>query len=280
MKIATLTVVGVGLIGGSIGLAARKRGIAERILGVGRNKTTLERAQSLGAIDAGVGDLNEAVHQADVAVFCTPVDRIAEQILASAPGCRPGTLLTDAGSTKGRIVAAVEDRLPAGVSYVGSHPLAGSEKRGPENADADLLQDRLVVITRTPRTDVAALERIAAFWKSLGARVCVMAPDEHDAALALTSHLPHLAAAALAGILSPHLHALTATGFRDTTRVAAGDPELWSAIFSQNRPALLEMLGLLETRLTEFKNALLEEGEKTIRALLDQAKRNRDALGS
>src|SRR5947199_1214602 len=143
MRIETLTIVGVGLIGGSIGLAARRRGLAGRIIGAGRHQASLDRALAAGTIDEAFLDLAAAVQQSQLAVFCTPVDRIAEQVLAIAPGCAPGTLLTDAGSTKAAIVHEVEGRLPAGVAFVGSHPLAGSEKRGPEYADANLFQGRL-----------------------------------------------------------------------------------------------------------------------------------------
>lgn len=278
MKIATLTIVGVGLIGGSIGLAARRRGLVERVLGVGWRPATLERALALGAIDQGFLDPLDAVPQADLAVFCTPVDRIAEQVLAAAPRCRPGTLLTDAGSTKQAIVQGVEGRLPEGVDFVGSHPLAGSEKRGPDHADADLFQGRLVVVTPTARTRAEAVERTSAFWRALGARVRAMPPDEHDRALALTSHLPHLAASALAGILPPALFDLTATGFRDTTRVAAGDPALWTGIFLQNRPAVLEAIRLLCARIEHFRHALENEDRHTLDDLLAQAKKVRDAL--
>src|SRR5262249_12877032 len=149
----------------------------------------------------GFLDLTAAARGADVVVFCTPVDRIVEQVLETAPACAPGTLLTDAGSTKAGIVHGLEGRLPPDVAFVGSHPLAGSEKRGPEFAEARLFQGRLTIVTRTPRTDPAALERTAAFWQALGSRVRLMDPEEHDRALALTSHLPHLLASALAGIL-------------------------------------------------------------------------------
>src|SRR5437899_865109 len=128
MKIHTLTIVGVGLIGGSIGLAAKTRGLAQRVLGAGRNRASLDVARAVGTISEGFLDADAAVHRAEVAVFCTPVDRIAEQVLAAAPGCSPGTLLTDAGSTKRQIVEALEGHVPAGVAFVGSHPLAGSEK--------------------------------------------------------------------------------------------------------------------------------------------------------
>jgi prephenate dehydrogenase len=280
MTIDTLTIVGVGLIGGSIGLAARKRGLARRVLGAGRQQSSLDAAAAVGAIDEGFLDAAAAVHQADVAVFCTPVDRIAEQVISFAPGCKPGTLLTDAGSTKAAIVRAVEGRLPPGVAFVGSHPLAGSEKRGPQYADANLFQGRLTVVTPTPRTAAAALERTTAFWQALGSRVKRLTPDEHDRALAMTSHLPHLLASALAGILPAELHELTATGFRDTTRVAAGDPALWTGIFAQNRAGLLEALGRLQDRLVDFKRALLSGDWAAVDDLLDQGKRIRDALGS
>lgn len=280
MKLQTLTIVGVGLIGGSIGLAARRRGLAERILGAGWRQATLDRARELGAIDEGSLDVPAAVSAAQLAVFCTPVDKIASQVLEAAPRCAPGTLLTDAGSTKGEIVRELDGKLPAGVAFVGSHPLAGSEKRGPEHADADLFQGRLTVVTRTPQTDPEALEKTAAFWRALGCRVRIMDPVEHDRALALTSHLPHLLASALAGLLPGELNELTATGFRDTTRIAAGDPAIWNGIFLQNRTALLEAVTALQGRLAEFAQALSRHDLAAIDALLAHAKKVRDALGS
>jgi prephenate dehydrogenase len=280
MRIGTLTIVGVGLIGGSIGLAARRRGLAGRVIGSGRNAATLERARELGAIDHACLDLGEAVRRADVVVFCTPVTLIAEQVLAAAPACGNGTLLTDAGSTKGAIVRALEGKLPREVRFVGSHPLAGSEKRGSDHADADLFQGRVTVVTPTPKTDAAAVERTVKFWRGLDSRVVVMSPDEHDRALAMTSHLPHLLASALAGILPPELHELAATGFRDTTRVAAGDPSLWTGILLQNRAALIEALGRLQDQVIDFKKALMTGDQAAIDALLARGKRSRDALGN
>lgn len=280
MKIGTLTIVGVGLIGGSIGLAARRRKVADRILGAGRRQAALDQALAVGAIHEGSLDLTGAVHHADVAVFCTPVDCIARQVLDAASGCAPGTLLTDAGSTKAEIVRSVEGRLAKGVAFVGSHPLAGSEKRGAEHADADLFQDRLTIVTRTAATDARAVERTTAFWQALGSRVQVMGPEEHDRALALTSHLPHLVAAALAGILPPEQYPFTASGFRDTTRIAAGDSTLWTGIFAQNRPAVLESLKHFEDRLTQFREALALGDWAALGELLAQAKKVRDALGS
>jgi prephenate dehydrogenase len=280
MRVNTLTIVGVGLIGGSIGLAAKRRGVAERVLGVGRQQISLDRALSAGAIDEGFLDLVAAVHAADLAVFCTPVDRIAEQVTSTAAGCRPGTLLTDAGSTKAQIVRDVEGRLPAAVHFVGSHPLAGSEKRGPDFADADLFLDRLTIVTQTPRTDRGALGQTAAFWQALGSRVKIMDPAAHDEALAVTSHLPHLLASALAGLLPSRLYELTATGFRDTTRIAAGDPELWTAIFAQNREAVLAALSGFDGQLARLRSYLEANDWPALRDSLAQARKVRHALGS
>jgi cyclohexadieny/prephenate dehydrogenase len=280
MTIQTLTVVGVGLLGGSLGLAARQRGLARRVLGCDRDPASLDFARDLGAIDSGCLALEDAVREAEVVVFCTPVDQIARQVLAAAEACAAGALLTDVGSAKAAIVRAVDGRLPAGVAFVGSHPLAGSEKRGPEHANARLFERRLAVVTPTPRTDAAALQRTRALWEGLGSRVHMMSPEDHDRALALTSHLPHLTAAALAGILPPELYELTATGFRDTTRVAAGDPGLWTAIFAQNRAAVLDGLRLLAARLGEFRQALEAGDDAALDRLLTQAKKVRDALGN
>jgi prephenate dehydrogenase len=280
MQLDTLTIVGVGLIGGSIGLAARRRGMARRILGVGWRPETLDRARRLGAIDQGHLQLPPAVADADFVVFCTPVQLIPKQVLEAAPHCRRQVIFTDAGSTKEAIVRTVDGRLPGNVRFVGSHPLAGSEKRGPEFADADLFQNRLTVVTPTAQTDPAALEQVCSFWQALGSRVKRMAPIEHDRALSLTSHVPHLLASALAGALPPELHDLTASGFRDATRIAAGDPAIWTGILLQNREAVLESLAQVHGQIEQFRTALQAGDEKTITALLEQAKRVRDALGS
>ena len=278
MRIQTLTIVGVGLIGGSIGLAAKKRGLAQRVLGVGRRQTSLQQAVACGAIDEGFLDCREAVHRADVVVFCTPVDMIAAQILAAAPGCKAGALLTDAGSTKAILVRSLAEQLPANVSFVGSHPLAGSEKRGPEHADANLFDGKVTVITPTTDTNDAVVDRASAFWRALGSDVIIMNPEEHDRALALTSHVPHVVAAALVSVLNSKLLALTATGFRDTTRVAAGDPAIWTGIFLQNRDAVLAGLQQVAGNLDQFRHALESCDRIALDQLLAEAKLRRDSL--
>jgi cyclohexadieny/prephenate dehydrogenase len=280
MLFSTLTIVGVGLIGGSIGLAAKKRGVARRVLGVGRDPHQLELARRLGAIDAGTLDLADAARTADCIVFCAPVDRIAGQIKDAAVHCKAGTILTDAGSTKRDIVRAVEADLPGYLGFVGGHPLAGSEKKGVEHGHADLFVQRCTVLTPTEKTAKDALASVQSFWQTLGARVRIMAPADHDQALALTSHLPHLLASVLAGILPDDWIELTASGFRDMTRVASGDPVLWTPIFQHNRQAVVAALDQLEDRLREIRQALANNDIFRIDQFLAQGKKVRDALGS
>lgn len=280
MRIDQLTVVGVGLIGASVGLAAKARGVAGRVVGVGRDQINLEAAVRLGAIDSYTTELAEGVRSASMIVFCTPVDRIAEQVIEAAQFCQPGTMMTDAGSTKAAIVAKVDRYIRRGANFVGAHPLAGSEKRGAGHGRADLFVDRVTVVTPSPLTDDATYHRVIDFWAALGSRVITMPPADHDEAVATTSHLPHVAAAAVAGVTPLDLLALTAGGFRDTTRIAGGDPALWVAIFQANRDAVLAALSQFTNRLDQFRQ-LLEAGDGAgLQQWLDEAKQVRDALGT
>ncbi|HBI46247.1 MAG TPA: prephenate dehydrogenase/arogenate dehydrogenase family protein [Planctomycetales bacterium] len=278
MRIDTLALVGVGLIGGSVGLAARKRGVAGRILGVDSRPEVLQRALTRGVVDQSRPNVGSAAAEADAIVFCTPVDVIAGQVIEATSVCRPGALLTDAGSTKASIVRDVEGRLPQGAGFVGGHPLAGSEKQGPEHANAELFEGRVVVLTPTSRTDDKALSQATALWEALGARVRLMDPEEHDRAMAMTSHLPHVTAAALAGVLPPEWSGLTAGGFRDATRVASGGPELWAAILQANADGVLDAMDQLDKRMAEFRRSLASGDRDALIALLQQGKLLRDGL--
>jgi prephenate dehydrogenase len=277
MRVENLAIVGVGLLGGSIALAACRRHVAAHIIGVDEQRSVLDHALQQALIDAAE-DLASAAAIADLIVFCTPVDCIAAQILAAAPLCPAGCLLTDVGSTKAEIVRTVGTSLPPGVNYVGSHPLAGSEKNGPKHASAVLFEQRQVIVTPTSYSDPVALESISSFWQALGATVRVMDPEMHDRAMALTSHLPHLVASALAGVLPPELFALTATGFRDTTRLAASNPALWSAILNANDAAILQALDSYSEQLQRFRAALEVKDRVALETLLAQGKHNKEAL--
>ena len=281
MLVDHLTIVGVGLIGGSVGLAAKVRDVAGRVVGVGRSAADLARARAAGVIDSFSTDLAAGVAAADLVIVCTPVDRIAADVLAAGRAARPRAVLTDAGSTKGAIVAAVAAGLPArGPKFVGGHPLAGSEKKGADHARPDLFVGRTVVLTPTPDTAPAAALGVERFWQALGATVVRMTPADHDAALAATSHLPHAVAAGLAGATPPDWLTLAATGFRDTTRVAAGDPALWAAIFLANRDAVLAAADGFAGRMAGFRRAVAESDTNALTKWLADAKQVRDALGS
>jgi prephenate dehydrogenase len=275
-RLGTVAIVGVGLIGGSIGLALRARALASDVVGVGRDPATLDLAGRLGAIDRGTTDLKAAVAAAQVVVVCTPVNRIADDVRRAAESAPSLALVTDAGSSKRQIVEAVErDRHPAAI-FVGAHPLAGSERRGVTYARADLFDGRVCVLTPTPRTRMDRLQRARDFWTSLGCRLLEMTPSEHDEIVAYTSHLPHAMAAALASLVPLDWLPLAAGAFRDGTRVAAADTALWTAIFRDNRGPILKALGTLQEKLDAFKYALMTDDEVAIRRWWGHGKDRRD----
>jgi prephenate dehydrogenase len=276
--VATLAVVGVGLLGGSVALAARQRGLADTIIGIDTESAVREYILQTGLVDSATANLQEGVAGANVVVFCTPIDQIADQVAAASRVCQPTTLLIDVGSTKASLVRRVESQLPDPSWFVGCHPLAGSERSGAHNAKADLFQGRLVVLTPTSRTLAEAQARATTFWLRLGARIKVMSPEQHDQAVSMTSHLPHLIASALAGILPPHLVELAATGFRDTTRIAAGSPRLWTSILCDNRGATIAALDRFQAQLDSFRDALRAGDADALLALLQQGKSVRDCL--
>jgi prephenate dehydrogenase len=275
---STVAVVGVGLIGGSIAAAVKQRGVARAVIGLGRNGRRLDAARRAGLIDRAATDA-AAVAEAELIVVCTPVDRIAADVIALAAHARPGAIFTDAGSVKGTICTALRGRLPSGVEFVGSHPLAGSEKAGFEHADSELFVGRVCIVTPEEGTASAALSRVRSFWEALGMRVAEMSPERHDAVLAQTSHLPHAAAVALASLLDGPEAEFAATGFRDTTRVAGGDPALWAAIFSANREPLVEQLDRFQAKVAELRAAIAADDVGRIVGLLREGKDRRERLG-
>lgn len=275
---AAIAIVGVGLIGGSLAAALKKRGHRGEIIGVGRSAARLAAAQRAGIIDSSTTQLAEAARRASLLVFCTPVDLIAAGVREAAPHCAPGTLITDAGSVKGRLCEELEGELPKEVHFVGSHPLAGSHHQGFEHADPGLYEGRICVVTPTAGSSAIAVKRIAGFWKSVGMRVVEMSPTEHDQALARTSHLPHVVAAALASMLDSSLDQFAASGFRDTTRIAAGDPDLWTAIFLHNAGQLQQSLKEFQTKIAALQSAIARGDQQALRDLLTTAKNNRDRL--
>jgi prephenate dehydrogenase len=280
-RFGTVAIVGVGLIGGSIGQAIRARGLAERVVGIGRDASRLAEAVRLGAIDSSATDPRRGVVEADVVVVCTPVTRIAEDVLDAAAAAPERVLITDAGSTKREIVEAVERHARARATFVGGHPIAGSERKGVAHADPALFEGRTCVLTPTPQTPADRLRRARDFWGSLGCRLVELDPSAHDEALALTSHLPHVVAAALAGVVPVEALAMAAGAYRDGTRVAGSDAALWAGIFRANRAPVLEAIGVFQGRLAALSAALADDDGEAIRTWWDEARARRarfDAL--
>ena len=262
-RLGTVAIIGVGLIGGSIGLSTRARRLADRVVGIGRDRAKLAEAVTLGAIDEAVTELEAGLIGAEIAVICTPVGSVAEEAIRCARLGPKGMLVTDAGSTKRAIVEAVDRDETAKSRFIGAHPIAGSERQGVGSARADLFEGRACVLTPTAATDPNSLDRAREFWSSLGCRLFEMTPEAHDRALALTSHLPHVVASALAGSVPGGLLELAAGSYRDGTRVAASDPALWAEIFLANRGPILDALDIFENRLSAFRRAL-ESGDSPV----------------
>ncbi len=275
--IGCLAICGVGLIGGSIARAARSRGVASEVIGIGKNKGRLQKAVEQGVIDRGFTDPEGAAAQADLIVICTPVDLIASQVACMLPHMRETATITDAGSVKGEIVRELSAQQIEASRYVPGHPLAGSDKTGFEYADPDLFEKAAIVLTPTAETADAHTQRVRTFWQALGGNVLTMPPEEHDAVLAMTSHLPHLVAAALAAAVQEDQLSLASSGFRDSTRIAGGDPELWTSIFRQNAKATLAAARQFQDKLSQFISAIEQSDDAELKALLAEGKCRRDA---
>jgi prephenate dehydrogenase len=279
-QLDTVAIVGVGLIGGSIGMALRHRNLAKSVVGIDRQQATLRVARRVGAITHTTIDLNKGVAEAELVVVSTPSGRIIEQVRQAAQHCPERTLITDVGSAKQAIVEALDNGLARGCRFLGGHPLAGSEKAGANNASADLFEGRVAILTPTKNTRAEDFDLLEEFWEALGSVVVQMPPEEHDRALALTSHLPHVAAAVLALTVPEKYFRLSGTGILETTRLCLGDPQLWCQVLSLNRDNVLTALEQYGTQLAAIHAALRDGNQDEITRFLTLAKKNRDALGS
>lgn len=267
----------MGLIGGSIGLAARRRRLAETVVGVVRAADRVARVASCDCVDRVTADLAEGCRDADLVVVATPVASIAGAVREARRLAAPNALITDGGSTKAQIVADVGDGAPR---FVAAHPLAGDHRSGPEAARADLFEGAVTVLTPTDANGPDAVAAARAFWEALGSRVVEMAPERHDELLALTSHVPHVAASAVAATTPAEALSLASTGWADTTRVAAGSPELWRDILLANPAPIAGGLRRLAEELEAYAAALDRRDADTLLRLFNEGKQRRDALGS
>lgn len=286
MKLFTqLTIAGVGLVGGSFGAAVREAGLAGAVVGFGRGEANLRLARERGLVDWVTRDAAEAVREADGIVLAAPVGTCVQIAERFRPHVRAGTLLTDVGSVKTELVAALEARWVGVGPVVGAHPIAGSEASGAGSADKDLFRGRRCILTPTKATDPAALARVRALWEGVGARVEEMPAVLHDELLARVSHLPHLVAYALAAAVGDTTlsgrQALdyAGTGFRDTTRIAGSPAELWRDIALGNAAALHGALREFRTALDRLEGFLTARDAAGLEAALDAAREVRRKLG-
>jgi len=275
-----VAIVGVGMIGGSIGKALRSRRLATKVVGIGRSQTSLDAARRGGCVTDTSTDVAAAA-AADLVVVAAGVGAIPGLLDAVDAVVRPGTLLTDAGSTKASIVAGWERRRRSRRGrFVGGHPIAGSHRRGPAAADGDLFAGRVTVVTPAKATPAADADAIGDFWAALGSTVFMMPPKEHDRILAATSHAPHVIAAALAAATPAATLAFTAGGWRDTTRIAAGDPDLWADILLDNAGGVGDAMKRFAVTVERLLAAIDRGDRRRLVELLTRAKDTRDALGS
>ena len=276
IKLKHITIVGVGLLGGSTGLAVKAFDPGIRIAGVGRRQASLEKALEVGAIDAAYLDPAEPACLTDLVILATPVGAFEKHLRAIGPVLRRGAMVTDVGSTKAVVARTAERILGEGGPFVGSHPMAGSEQKGPAAARADLFAGATCVVTPTARTPARLTRRIEGFWRDLGMRTVRMSPVAHDRAMARVSHLPHVLAGLLMMLPNHGDLEVSATGFRDATRLASGDPEMWRDILLTNRRAILAAIDAFDESLMQLRDLLELADGRGIEGFLSAAKRRRD----
>ncbi len=273
-----VAIVGMGLIGSSVGMAIKKHGVAREVIGVSRQQASLSQSLKNHAVDKTSHDVKRSVADADLIVLSTPVKTIIQLFSLIGPSLKRGAIVTDVGSTKAAIVDGAHKHLPAHVSFVGSHPLAGSEKKGAAFGSAELFQNTSCILTPTEKTNRGALGRIESFWSRLGARVKVLAPAEHDEILGYISHLPHLLAYGLMETIPSNHLSYAPQGLRDTTRIAASDPEMWKDICLTNQIGILKSLDELVKVLSSFRRAIVLKDENNLLEHFKKSKHKRDAL--
>lgn len=276
-----ITILGPGLLGASLGKAVRERRLFESIHAWSQSAETREKCRAQPWCDAVHDTPSDAIAGADMVVLCPPVKVIPALLEKLSGHLAPGTVVTDVGSTKASICEAAAQYLPDGVRFVGSHPMAGSEKTGLENARPDLFEDQACILTPTEETGTETTKNVRQFWEQLGMRVGEAPPAEHDRIVAAVSHLPHILASILCENLAkkdPAWKAFAGKGLRDTTRVAAGDPYLWRQIIEDNSMAIAEMLTALGDALGQFSQALERDDFQRVEEILGDGKIFRDSL--
>jgi prephenate dehydrogenase len=277
-----IALVGVGLLGGSLGLAIKERGLAARVAGYVRRATHAAQCEEAGVVNSAGTDLGRAVEQADLVILCTPIAQMAGLTTKMLPALKRGGIVTDVGSVKASVVSELEPLVSsAGAHFIGSHPMAGAEKMGVSAAHSHLFEGAICALTPTTNSHPDSVAQLEEFWTAVGARPLRLSPELHDDLVSRSSHLPHVVASELANYVLSPVHAkeqamLCANGFRDTTRIASGSPEMWRDICLANRKNLARVLGVFIEDLQEFQLALEAQDMRTVEEFFRQAKERRD----
>ena len=274
-----VTIIGAGLLGASLGLALKARGLADYIVGVGRRPASLDAALRVGAVDSVSMDARAAAEGAELIVICTPAALVERQLDEVRPVCSAQAVVTDVASTKQAVCGHAARTWPSPRRFVGSHPMAGSEKFGPEHGRADLYENSVCLVESGAGLDEEARQRVAALWTAVGATVFEIDPARHDALLARTSHIPHVLAAGIATLAARHgdVRRMIGQGYRDMTRIAASRPEVWRDICLTNRNAMLDGIREFQEYLAAFARAIEEGDAGALDALFSEANRARRA---
>jgi cyclohexadieny/prephenate dehydrogenase len=280
-----VAILGIGLIGSSIGHALRRGKLAKTIVGSARSAKTRSTALEIGVVDEVMETSAQAVRNADLVILCMSVGSYGEVAREIASHLKPGATVTDVGSVKGAVVRDMAPHLPETVHFVPGHPVAGTEQSGPRSGFADLFVNRWWILTPLPDTDPAAVDRLEALWKACGSNVDRMTPEHHDRVLAIVSHLPHLiaynivaTASDLEEVTNSEVIKYSASGFRDFTRIAASDPTMWRDIFLSNKEAILEMLGRFSEELSVLQRAIRWNDGETLFNLFTRAREIRRGI--
>jgi prephenate dehydrogenase len=273
-----VSVIGLGLLGGSVALATRQHIPGTTVVGYSHRAATRRRAKALGIAPEVVGDLETAAATADLVILATPIFTFESYFAELSKIVRPGCIVTDVGSTKVLPHVWAAQRLNARARYVGSHPIAGSEQRGVEFARDDLFDQARCILTTTPATDHGAVRTLRGFWSALGCSVQTMSPAEHDRVLANISHLPHVMAAGLVNASEPGDMHFAGKGFLDSTRIASGSPTIWTDVLLANRENIVDGIERVMAQLSRLQAAIRRGNRATIERLLESARRKRSVL--
>ncbi len=280
-----VAIIGVGLIGGSLAMVLKAKGLCDTIVGIGRGKENLETAKQMGLIDEYTHDIAEGVQGADLVVLAVPVMSIEGVVKRAASSFKTGAIVTDVGSVKEEIINTVTAHLPEGVHFVAAHPIAGTENSGAEASVKDLYVGRRCIITPTDKTDKAALDKVVKLWKLAGSEVVTMDAREHDIILAAVSHLPHVIAYALVNSIADagkgmerDVISYSAGGFKDTTRIAGSSPDMWTDICQMNKTALVGVIEGFQAELEAIKVDIEADNTELIKRSFERAKKVRDSL--